>query len=57
MGINGVDAVTFNSWALSIIRNATREKIFFKHRELPEFIEKINSKEHKEMVKKLLSRF
>ena len=41
MGINGVDAVTFNSWALSIIRNATREKIFFKHRELPEFIEKI----------------
>lgn len=41
MGINGVDAVTFNSWALSIIRNATREKIFFKHIELPEFIEKI----------------
>jgi DNA helicase II / ATP-dependent DNA helicase PcrA len=41
MGINGVEAVTFNSWALSIIRNATREKTFFKYRELPEFIEKI----------------
>ena len=41
MGINGVDAITFNSWALSVIRHATRGKAFFKYRELPEFVEKI----------------
>jgi hypothetical protein len=41
MGINGVDAITFNSWALSVIRQATSEKAFFKYRELPEFVEKI----------------
>jgi len=41
MGIRGVNAVTFNSWALSIIRSAARGKAFFKYRELPEFVEKI----------------
>jgi DNA helicase II / ATP-dependent DNA helicase PcrA len=41
MGINGVNAVTFNSWALSIIRYAVKGKVFFKYRELPEFVEKI----------------
>jgi len=41
MGINGVDAITFNSWALSVIRHATKGKAFFKYRELPEFVEKI----------------
>ena len=30
MGINGVDAITFNSLALSVIRHATRGKAFFK---------------------------
>ena len=41
MGIKGVDAVTFNSWALSIIRHTVKGKVFFKYRELPEFVEKI----------------
>ena len=41
MGINGVNAVTFNSWALSIIRQTLKGKVFFKYRELPEFVEKI----------------
>ncbi|SVD22006.1 uncharacterized protein METZ01_LOCUS374860, partial [marine metagenome] len=41
MGIKGVDAVTFNSWALSIIRHTVKGKVFFKYKELPEFVEKI----------------
>lgn len=41
MGVNGVETITFNSWALSIISNATRGKAFFKYRDLPEFVEKI----------------
>ena len=40
MGVNGVETVTFNSWALSIIRNATRGKAFFKFKDLPKFVEK-----------------
>ena len=41
MGINGVETVTFNGWALSIIRNAVRGKVIFKFRDLPEFVERI----------------
>jgi len=54
MGINGVQTVTFNSWALAIIRNAIKGKIFFKFRDLPEFIEKIKFSDG---ILKALSRF
>ena len=45
MGIRGVETVTFNSWALSIIRQATDGRAFFKFRELPGFIEEIKFSE------------
>ena len=45
MGISGVETVTFNSWALSIIRHATNGRAFFKSRELPRFIEEIKFSE------------
>jgi DNA helicase-2/ATP-dependent DNA helicase PcrA len=54
MGVNGVETITFNSWALSIIRNVTRGKAFFKFRDLPEFVEKIKFSEG---ILKVLSRF
>ncbi|KMP10923.1 hypothetical protein UR09_04855 [Candidatus Nitromaritima sp. SCGC AAA799-A02] len=45
MGIQGVETVTFNSWALSIIRHATGGQAFFKFRELPGFVEEIKFSE------------
>ena len=54
MGVNAVETVTFNSWALSIIRNATGGKAYFKFRELPDFIEKIKFSEG---ILKAMSRF
>jgi len=41
LGIHGVETSTFNSWALSIIRKATRGKAYFKFHNLPDFVEKI----------------
>ncbi len=41
LGIHGVETSTFNSWALSIIRKATKGKSHFKFHNLPDFVEKI----------------
>ncbi len=45
MGIHAVETVTFNSWAMTIIRHATRGQAFFKFRELPDFVERIKFSE------------
>jgi len=45
LGIHGVETSTFNSWALSIIRKATRGKAYFKFHNLPDFVEKIKFSE------------
>ena len=45
LGIHGVETSTFNSWALSIIRKATRGKAYFKFHKLPDFVEKIKFSE------------
>lgn len=45
LGIHGVETSTFNSWALSIIRKATKGKSHFKFHNLPDFVEKIKFSE------------
>ncbi|MCH7623638.1 MAG: UvrD-helicase domain-containing protein, partial [Nitrospinae bacterium] len=45
LGIHGVETSTFNSWAISIIRKATRGKAYFKFHNLPDFVEKIKFSE------------
>ncbi|MFQ5444455.1 MAG: UvrD-helicase domain-containing protein, partial [Nitrospinales bacterium] len=45
MGIEGVGTLTFNGWAMSLIRQATRGKAFFRYRDLPSFIEEIKFSE------------
>jgi DNA helicase-2/ATP-dependent DNA helicase PcrA len=54
MGITGVETVTFNSWALSIIRNAIKGNVFFKYRDLPDFVERIKFSDE---ILKALSHF
>lgn len=45
MGIEGVGTLTFNNWAMSLIRQATQGKAFFRYRDLPGFIEEIKFSE------------
>jgi DNA helicase II / ATP-dependent DNA helicase PcrA len=45
MGIDGVKASTFNSWALSIIGKAVRGRPFFKFLNVPSFVEEIKFSE------------
>ncbi len=45
MGIDGVQASTFNSWALSIIGKAVRGRPFFKFLNVPSFVEEIKFSE------------
>ncbi len=54
IGVNAVETVTFNSWAMTIIRNATRGQAFFKFKELPDFIERIKFSEG---ILKAMSRY
>ena len=45
MGIEGVETLTFNGWALSIIRKAVRGRPFFKFLNVPSFVEEIKFSE------------
>lgn len=45
LGIRRVKTSTFNSWALSHIRESTRGRAFFKYHELPDFVERIKFSE------------
>ncbi len=45
MGIEGVQTLTFNSWALSIIGKAVRGRPFFKFLNVPSFVEEIKFSE------------
>ena len=45
MGIDGVQASTFNSWALSIVGKVVRGRPFFKFLNVPSFVEEIKFSE------------